>query len=383
MKSPLRMMESARRSARESKWGTPNTAGVSIPHELSFVSLGHQFADARILDDVSLTAQSGTVTCLLGPSGSGKTTLLRLAAGMDAPTDGQVLMDGQEISGPSQIVPPDQRGVGLVFQDYALFPHMSNLDNVKFGLKHMQRGLRDEQARKMLDRVGLLDRATDYPHHLSGGEQQRVALARALAPRPGVLLMDEPFSGLDARLRDTMRDETLAILRETRATSIIVTHDPEEALRMADQIVLLREGRVQQAGTARDLYFRPANLFVAGFFSELNIFTGQVNAGRVETPLGPVPLNGVSDGSAANGVFRVNALDVQETDKGFATGRVLSSRFTGDNDHLVIGISGCEQPVRARIKAGLLSSKALAGQTPVSVEPEIAGSFAFTLSEDS
>ncbi len=365
---------------QKSRWGTPNTAGVSIPHELSFANIGHRIGDIKILDDISLTAKTGSVTCLLGPSGSGKTTLLRIAAGMECQSSGSVLMDGREISGDTVFTPPEERGVGLVFQDYALFPHLSVLDNVLFGLKYLKRDVRREQAMKLLSRVGLDDRPGDFPHMLSGGEQQRVALARALAPRPGVLLMDEPFSGLDARLRDTMREETMSVLRETRATSIVVTHDPEEALRMGDQIALLHKGKLEQAGTGKDLYFRPKSLFAAGFFSELNYFDASVQSGRVNTPFGPIPINGARNGDAATAAFRVGSIQVSAntpSNKG-ATGRIISSRFIGDFDHLRIGLTGGDGiVVRARVPVGQLSADLLEGREDVSLNASLEGSFAF------
>ncbi len=368
-------------STRRTRWGTPNTAGVSIPRELSFDAVSHKIGNFDILRNISLVAESGSLTCLLGPSGSGKTTLLRIAAGMEQQTSGSVLLDGEEIGGPKISLPPEKRGIGLVFQDYALFPHLTLLDNVMFGLAHLSNGEGKQQANKMLVRVGLQGRADDYPHQLSGGEQQRIALARALAPRPGVLLMDEPFSGLDSRLRDTMREETLGILRETRATSIIVTHDPEEALRMGDQIVLLHKGRLEQAGTGRDLYFRPKSLFAAEFFSELNYFDGKVKGGKVETPLGPIPVNGANEGQRATAAFRVNSIQVQSAGKSQkgTLGRVLSADFSGDHDHLRIGLNGSDQAIRATIRAGSLGSAALNGSADVVLSPTLEGSFVFPI----
>ncbi len=366
-------------STRRSHWGTPNTAGISISHELSFDNLCHSISGFEVLRDISLTAKSGTVTCLLGPSGSGKTTLLRIAAGMERQISGSVLMDGEVISDASQFLPPEKRGIGLVFQDYALFPHLSILENVIFGLSHLPKDAQLQQSYKMLVRVGLDDRQHDFPHQLSGGEQQRVALARAMAPRPGVLLMDEPFSGLDSRLRDTVREETLGVLRETRATSIIVTHDPEEALRMGDQIVLLHKGRLEQAGTGRELYFHPKSLFAAGFFSELNYFDGVVNNGKIDTPLGPIPINGAQQGQAATAAIRVNSIDVSCATKNAkgVRGRVISTHFTGDHEYLRIGLSGSDQAVRARVQSGGLASDVLAGATDVILTPTLEGSFAF------
>ena len=199
------------------------------------------------------------------------------------------MLDDLEVAGPSRFVPPEKRGVGLMFQDYALFPHMTILANVMFGLTSLDPAGAERAARAALGRVGLEDYAVDYPHALSGGEQQRVALARAIVPRPSVLLMDEPFSGLDRRLRDSVRDETLSVLRETRATAVIVTHDPEEAMRMADRIALMRRGRLVQVGTPEQLYVGPADLFAARFFSELDEIDGEARGGTVDTPLGRFP----------------------------------------------------------------------------------------------
>jgi len=367
-------------------WGVRNTAGVSIPHELSFSSIGHRIGDATILEDISLQASSGTVTCLLGPSGSGKTTLLRIAAGIDQQTSGSVSMDGQEIAGDQVFMQPEKRGIGIVFQDYALFPHLTIFDNVAFGLSHLARSGRRQQAMAMLNRVGLADRSDDYPHNLSGGEQQRVALARALAPRPGVLLMDEPFSGLDARLRDTMREQTLEILRETRATAIIVTHDPEEALRMGDQIALLQHGRLWQVGTGSQLYYKPESLFAAAFFSELNQFSGPVQGGAVQTPLGAFNAEHLPDGCDAVAAIRINSIEV--TPAGgkksatlaprSATGRVLTVDFSGDDHHLRIGVMGSDQVVRARVAAGTLPIAALSGGADVIVSAKQEGCFVFS-----
>lgn len=366
---------------QSNRWGVPNTAAVSIPCELSFENIHHSIDGNEILRDISLTAKSGTVTCLLGPSGSGKTTLLRIAAGMVRQSAGRVLQDHREIGGPATFLPPEKRGIGLVFQDYALFPHLNILDNVCFGLAHIKRSERKPQATQMLERVGLSDRAGDYPHHLSGGEQQRVALARAMVPRPGVLLLDEPFSGLDSRLRDAVREETLGVLRETRATSIIVTHDPEEALKMGDQIVLLNQGCVEQIDSGRQLYSNPTTLFAAEFFSEINVFEGIAEQGHVTTPLGPVQLPDLKSGEKAVAAVRTGAIAVSETSDGLpqqaCKGRIISTSFTGDFDHLRIGVGGAEEPIRARVSAGSLSEDALAGRKEVWLVTEPNGCFGF------
>src|SRR5262249_1699171 len=244
----------ARRSVRRASGAGPASPSLrASPLDEVSKRYGESFA----LDHVSIDISPGEVLCLVGPSGCGKTTLLRIAAGVEHPTTGRVLLDGQEVAGPDHFIPPEKRGIGLMFQDFALFPHLTIQQNVAFGLRSLTRSEGKAEALAALSRVGLAHYANEYPHILSGGEQQRVALARAIAPRPSVLLMDEPFSGLDPRLRERMREETLAILHETGATSIVVTHDAEEAMRMGDNVVLLRDGRVVQSGRALDLYRAP------------------------------------------------------------------------------------------------------------------------------
>lgn len=334
----------------------PHTrAGVTFAAELVFENIRHDYQGQFTLDGVSLHAEPGEVLCLLGPSGSGKTTLLRLAAGLEVPRQGRILLNQQEISGPGVFVPPERRGVGLMFQDFALFPHMSVFDNVRFGLNALSESESRNEARVALERVGLTQYADQFPHALSGGEQQRVALARALSPRPSVLLMDEPFSGLDSRLKDTVRDETLAILRETRATALMVTHDAEEAMRIADRIALLKEGRLVQVGTAEDLYCRPVDLFTAAFFSELNVFDAVVKSGRVETPLGTFKAERANEGEQKTIAIRLPSIEVRESG-GDIQARVVFRRFLGVVEQLGLAVPGTEQVIQARIRAGLLKS---------------------------
>ena len=332
---------------------TSRAAGVSFASRLTFEDIHHSYHGKETIRGISLTAEPGEVLCLLGPSGSGKTTLLRIAAGIEVQSRGRVVIDGREAAGPSVFLPPEKRGIGLMFQDFALFPHMTVLDNVRFGLTALTAHEAAAAARAALERVGLANYAGKYPHALSGGEQQRVALARALAPRPGVLLMDEPFSGLDSRLKDTIRADTLAILRESRATAIVVTHDAEEAMRMADRIALLRDGRLVQAGSAEELYQAPRDLFAAAFFSEINEFSGIVSGGRVETPLGIVPAHDLSDGSKVSVAVRLSDVRVMPQG-GSIEARIRSRRFLGVVELLNLAVSGREEPVRARIRADLL-----------------------------
>ncbi|MGV3552563.1 ABC transporter ATP-binding protein [Rhizobium sp.] len=329
------------------------TSGVTFAARLSFDNISHAYHGKQTMSGLSLTVEPGEVLCLLGPSGSGKTTLLRIAAGIESQTSGRVLLNDREIAGPNIFLPPEKRGVGLMFQDFALFPHMTILDNVRFGLTALDRETGRAEAMVALERVGLTRYAEKYPHVLSGGEQQRVALARALAPRPTVMLMDEPFSGLDSRLKDSVRADTLAILREARATTIVVTHDAEEAMRMADRIALLRGGRLVQVGTSDDLYRRPVDIFAASFFSEVNLFDGVASGGAVQTPLGRFAASGIADGRAVDIAIRLQGVGIDETGAG-APARIVSRRFLGTVDLFTFAVSGCDQPVRARIRADVV-----------------------------
>jgi iron(III) transport system ATP-binding protein len=329
--------------------GERGRAGVTFAARLTFEDVSRRFGDGFALDHVSLDIAPGEVLCLLGPSGCGKTTLLRIAAGVERPSSGRVLLDGHEVAGPNHFVPPEKRGVGLMFQDFALFPHLSILDNVAFGLKSLTRREATAEALAALTRVGLAHYANEYPHILSGGEQQRVALARAIAPRPSVLLMDEPFSGLDPRLREKMREETLAILHETRATCIVVTHDAEEAMRMGDRVALLRRGRVVQTGKALDLYRAPKDIFAARTFSDLNEIPARIEHGIANTVLGRFPANGVAEGADAIVCVRQRGVRLLKSGEGVPA-RVLDARFLGDVALVEIAVQGLDAPLLARVK---------------------------------
>lgn len=328
-------------------WGRRGTAGAAIPMALAFEGVTQRFGEVTALNEVTLAVKPGEIVALLGQSGCGKTTLLRLAAGVERPSAGRVLLEGRDVSSPGGFVEPEHRGVGLVFQDYALFPHLSVRENVRFGLRGYDERSAEATAMRALARVGLADLADSYPHMLSGGEQQRVALARAVAPRPGVLLMDEPFSNLDRRLRDVVRDETAALLEETGATSIIVTHDPEDAMRIADRIVLMRAGSIVQIGTGEELYHRPASLFAARFFCDLTEVEGRVSRGEVETPFGRFPAKGLAEGMKAIVCIRPHAVRI--VPKGYyLPGRVVTRRFLGEVDHVLVAVEGFDRPLAVR-----------------------------------
>ena len=324
-------------------------AAVTFAARLTFEDVSRRYGETLALDHVSLDIVPGEILCLLGPSGCGKSTLLRVAAGVERPSSGRVLLDDQEVAGPNRFVPPEQRGVGLMFQDFALFPHLSILDNVAFGLKSLTRREAKAEASTSLERVGLAHYASEYPHILSGGEQQRVALARAIAPRPSVVLMDEPFSGLDPRLREKMREETLAILHETHATSIVVTHDAEEAMRMGDRVALMRQGGVVQTGKALDLYRAPKDILAARTFSDLNELPARVEQGNAATPLGRFFANGLPDGADAIVCVRQRGVRLLTAGQGVPA-RVLDARFLGDVALVELAVQGLDAPILARVR---------------------------------
>lgn len=355
-------------------------ARATFAARVEFDHVGRTFGSVKALDDVSLVIEPGEVVCLLGPSGCGKTTLLRIASGIERPTKGRVLINGREVAGPDAFVEPEERNVGLMFQDFALFPHLTILENVTFGLHQMPYHEARREAVAVLERVGLQDFANTYPHTLSGGQQQRVALARAIVPRPAVVLMDEPFSGLDVQLRDAMQEETLKLLKETRATCMIVTHHPEEAMRLGDRIAVMNNGRMIQVGKAEDLYHHPAALFVARLFSEINEIRYPVVNDVISTPLGSFPIEGgaqnevdASDRAASasdkagcsasqSRPIRHAVLCIRE--RGIALfppdepahdgvrrfpGRILDVKFLGDLANVKVGVQGFEEPLSVRV----------------------------------
>ncbi len=252
-------------------------------------NLSLHYGAVRALDDVSFDVARGSILCLLGASGSGKSSALRLIAGLERPASGRITIHDHVVAGDGRHVEPERRHVGLVFQDFALFPHLTVKANVAFGIRHGDRTQTGSTVAALLRDVGLADRADRYPHMLSGGERQRVALARALAPRPRILLMDEPFSSLDSRLRDQVREQTIDLLRRTGTTTIMVTHDPVEAMRVADRIGVLAQGRLVQFGTAADIYQRPCSPQMACVFGHVNTVEGAVDGGTLVTPLGAFP----------------------------------------------------------------------------------------------
>ncbi|MCU0831636.1 MAG: ABC transporter ATP-binding protein [Rhizobiaceae bacterium] len=334
------------------------TLGVSFAASLGFDRVSHVYRGGKhVLHDVSLTIAPGEVLCLLGPSGSGKSTLLSIACGIERQTSGRVLLNDREIAGPERMLKPEERSIGMVFQDYALFPHMTLIENVRYGLTKVSRGEGRVLALQALERVGLASHAERFPHALSGGEQQRVALARALAPRPAVLLLDEPFSGLDSRLRDQVRGDTLATLRESRATAVIVTHDSKEAMLLADRIALLNAGRLEQLGTMYELFDAPTSLFAASFFSPLNVFQVTAKGGRADTPLGSFPVAAALSGRTVDVGVRITGISAHAHCReggGTVPARILSRRFLGDAEFMLLAVNGAPEPVQAQMPCGSL-----------------------------
>ena len=310
---------------------------MSATPRLALTRITKSYSGRKIIDDLSLDLMPGQVTCLLGPSGCGKSTTLRIAAGVEAQDSGTVMQDGVVLSDGRTSVPPEKRAVGLMFQDFALFPHLSVAANVGFGLKKTDSRSRVEE---LLKKVGMGAHIDKFPHELSGGEQQRVALARALAPRPKVMLMDEPFSGLDDRLRDEIRDETLDVLKAEDTAVLLVTHEPSEAMRMADEIALMRQGRIVQRGAPYNIYNAPVDIDAARFFSDLNVITGTVQGALTRTPFGEFLAPGLADGTEINICIRPHHLKIDfdragrgpnptPQDGTAASGSVVRSRYLG------------------------------------------------------
>lgn len=305
--------------------------------------MSKRFGDVVAVDNVSLEVPRGEILALLGPSGCGKTTFLRLVAGFEQPDAGEVALGGRSVAGNGSFVPPERRRVGIVFQDYALFPHLCVADNVSFGLSGP--GC-DARVREVLHLVGLTGLADRFPHELSGGQQQRVALARALAPRPDIILFDEPFSNLDAALRARVRDEVRAILREAQATAIFVTHDQEEALSLADRVGIMRDGRIHQVDTPERVYTRPADAFVAAFVGGANLIRATSDGQTVTSPLGSFrPLNTPPDG-ATTLIVRPESVRIRYDARGAAV--VLDATYYG-HDQLVHVRLGDGELVSARL----------------------------------
>lgn len=305
------------------------------------------FGGVAALAGFDIAVEEGQTLTLLGPSGCGKTTALRVIAGFERPDAGQVSVGGLRVAGPGLHVSPEKRRVGMVFQDYALFPHMSVAANVSYGLGKRDRDRKDlRRVAEVLELVGLSGTEKRLPHELSGGQQQRVALARALAPRPAVILLDEPFSNLDASLRQRVRRELKEILAEARATALFVTHDQEEALSLSDRVAVMREGRVVQVATPPDLYRLPSDPWVAGFLGDADFVPATARHGQVETAIGTFATE--HDGQVLV-MFRPERVLVTPQADGEA---VVASREYFGHDQLVTIVLADGSRIRSRLGPG-------------------------------
>lgn len=286
-----------------------------------------KFGDQPILTDLNLDVLSGEILVLLGPSGCGKTTTLRLIAGFDTVDKGMIEIAGQLVAdGNGLHIPPERRRTGMVFQEYAIFPHLSVFDNVRFGLSKGEKA--GKRAQEMLDFVGMSELGQRMPHTLSGGQQQRIALARALAPKPRALLLDEPFSNLDATLRKDVRSEVRRLLKASQTTVIFVTHDHEEALFLGDKVAVMNEGRLEQLGTPAQIFHQPITRFVAEFVGQTDFLPGVVGEQFVMTPLGELPQSvSLAAGTLVDVMLRAD--DVRITPDEGGNGRIVDRQFAG------------------------------------------------------
>lgn len=321
------------------------------------------------VNNLHLTIQKGEIVTLLGPSGCGKTTILRMIAGFEQPTVGTIDIDGKTVYDDKTFVPPEKRGVGMVFQDYALFPHLTIEKNIAFGLNKWGRGDKRRRVKEVLDLVGLTDYAKRYPNELSGGQQQRVALARALAPKPKVVLLDEPFSNLDASLREKMRHDITDILKKANTTAIIVTHDQKDAFAVSDRVVVMNEGVIQQVAHPRDLYRCPTNCFVAQFVGKTNLLQGKIaeDLKHIDTKIGRICLaektESLNDDVTIS--IRPEGCHLVEDNEGRYKGKVARVVYSGEYQELFVHLSEEDTsdqhmliyaPVERKIEIGSLIS---------------------------
>jgi iron(III) transport system ATP-binding protein len=326
---------------------------------LRTLAVTRRFGEVVAVDGVNLSVAEGEFVAILGPSGCGKTTLLRLIAGFERPDAGGIEIDGRPVAGPRRNLPPEARRIGMVFQESALFPHLDVGGNIGFGLP--RRG-RVERVAELVALVGLAGLQRRMPHELSGGQQQRVALARALAPDPALILLDEPFSSLDATLRSQLRGEVREILRAAGATTIFVTHDQSEALEISDRIAVMRAGRIEQLSTPDELYLRPVNRFVAGFVGEANLLPGEIRHGEVQTVVGRFRAadGALADGTRAEVLLRPEQLHMlpvsrlSSPPRPDAVMRIVRRVFHGSEVHHVLrGPSGLEMEAATSSSATL------------------------------
>lgn len=321
---------------------------------LAFRQIGHRFGASWVLRDVSFAAAAGKVTCLLGASGSGKSTLLRLAAGLEPVQTGSITLDGDILGAPQGSHPPERRSVGLVFQDHVLFPHLTVRDNVAFGLRERAGAERRRVVGEWLETVGLAALAERFPHTLSGGEQQRVALARALAPGPRALLLDEPFANIDVTLRRALREDTRKVLRDAGSVALVVTHDPEEALELADRVAVLHGGRIVQIGSPQELWSAPTDVAVAELFGQAQRLRGRADGHVISTRFGAFQHRSTvaAPATEVDLVARPAGVGLRQVADGPA--RVSDIRFLGDRYMVLVeadeDAAGGRQVLRASLR---------------------------------
>ena len=322
--------------------GTPPVIAVAG------VSKTYPGAPAPAVADLSFAVTDGEVLALLGPSGCGKTTTLRLIAGFESPDEGELSIGGRIVASSDDWTPPERRGLSMIFQQFALFPHLTVLQNAMYGLRGMGAGDRRQVAETELERVGMAEYMSRYPHQLSGGQQQRVALARALAPQPFVLLMDEPFGSLDAALRADMRREVRSILAQRGATAIIVTHDQEEAFTLADRVLILKQGRLEQLNTPDNIYHKPASRFVAAFVGQADFLPVTLSDGYLHSELGVFPLAGVPPPAPFDLLLRPDdvVIEIDRSSEGVVDAVVVEREFKGANNVYTV-----ELPSGARVRS--------------------------------
>ncbi len=326
---------------------------------LTLESVSKRYGGFDAVRELSFEVPKGSICGFLGPNGAGKTSTLRMIAGVEMQDSGEIHVDGELICDTVVRVPAERRRIGLMFQDFALFPHLTVADNVAFGLSGSA-AVKRARVEEMLDRVDLRRFIDAWPHELSGGEQQRVALARALAPNPRIMLMDEPFSGLDNRLRDDIRDTTLTILKEAGTAVLLVTHEPDEAMRMADDIALMRNGKIVQQGAPYNIYNAPIDKAAVAFFSDINVIRGKVQGALTHTPFGEFLAPGVPDGQEVEIVIRPQHLKIDFDRDGQgplptaqdgtpARGVVTRARFMGNESLVEFRMDGDGSTVKATV----------------------------------
>lgn len=340
---------------------------------LTVESITKQFAATLVVKDISFTVYPGEIFALLGPSGCGKTTTLRLIAGFETADTGRISMSERTLADNNTHVPPESRGIGFVFQDYALFPHKNVLENVAFGLRKVPKKQRQERAFEVLDMVGMTNLQSRLPHHLSGGEQQRVALARAIIARPKLLLLDEPFSSLDPGLRQSTREEVRALLKAEGISAVLVTHAQEEALSFAERLGVMKEGTLEQIGTPETVYRYPTTAYVADFLGQTNFIHADIKDGIAETPFGRVKVEGAESGSALLSIRPECLLmitpDAQRSTK---SGRVVGQAFKGHDFTYQVQMEGQQYFVQTdyRCPFQVGDTVTLKAESAVAVRPE-------------